>query len=97
MTSYDMCVEFDVLCDLDEKLHLIKHNLENIRTQMDNSINRAQDYLAGEQYEKAKRITETCVKDTTKTEGNIEYAMKYLSELMAKMEEYNSCKFEGVN
>ena len=96
MINYDMCVDYDVLCGVEEKLHLIQHNLENLSSQMENSINRAQGFLAGVQYERAKNITEKSVKDTAKMERNIEYAMKYLLDLMSKIDEYSTCKFEGI-
>lgn len=96
MINYDMCVDYDVLCDAEEKLHLIQHNIENISSQMENSINRAQEYLAGVQYEKAKSITEKSIKDTAQIGKNLEYAMKYLLDLMSKIDEYSTCKFEGI-
>ena len=97
MSIYDMCVDYDILCDAKEKLHIIQHDLDNISMQMENSIDIAQEYLAGVQYEKAKQITVSCTKNTTNAEKNIEYAMKYLVDLMGKMDEYSRCKFERMD
>ncbi len=93
--SYDMCVDYDVLCDIEEKLENIKHDLNNSTDQMFRAIQVSQDFLAGNQFEKAKKTTTSCIEITKRTENNIRYAMEYILKLKETMDEYGKCGYNG--
>ncbi len=94
-TAYDICVDYDTLCELQYKLELITHDLTNSTEQMTRAIQNSQEFLAGYQFEKAKRTTMTCVGLTEKTANNIRHAMEYLEKLKAILEEYGRCMYSG--
>lgn len=94
-TSYDMCVEYDVLCEMEDKLQKIEYDLNNSADQMVKAIQVSQDFLAGNQFEKAKRTTSACVEVTKRTGNNIKRAMDYLEKLKASLEEYGKCGYSG--
>ena len=86
--TFDICVEYNTLCELQYKLELIMHDLTNSTEQMARAIENSQEFLAGYQYEKVKRITMECINRTGKTENNIHHAIEYLEELKGFLEEY---------
>jgi hypothetical protein len=93
--SYDICLDYDTLCDLQYKLELITHDLSNSTEQMSRAIRDGQQFLAGYQFEKAKSITFACVNLTAKTGNNIRHAIEYLEQLKAILEEYGRCAYSG--
>lgn len=93
--TYDICVDYDVLCEIQYKLELITHDLTNSTEQMTRAIQSSQEFLAGYQFEKAKNTTVTCVNLTAKTGNNIRHAMEYLEKLKVVLEEYGRCKYSG--
>lgn len=93
--TYDICVDYDTLCELQHKLELIKHDLTNSTDQMKRAIQNSQEFLAGYQFEKAKRTTMACVSLTEKTSNNIRHAMEYLEKLKGVLEEYGRCAYSG--
>ena len=93
--SYDMCVDYDVLCDIEDKLQKIEYDLNNTMDQMLRAIQESQDFLAGNQFEKAKSTTASCVKVTRCTGNNIRNAMGYIAKLKSTMDEYGRCGYNG--
>lgn len=93
--TYDICVDYDTLCELQYKLELITHDLTNSTEQMTRAIQNSQEFLAGYQFEKAKRTTMACVDLTAKTGNNIRHAMEYLEKLKGVLEEYGRCAYSG--
>ena len=93
--KYDICVDYDTLCELQYKLELITHDLANSTEQMTSAIQRSQEFLAGYQFEKAKKTTMACVNLTVKTGNNIRHAMEYLDKLKAVLDEYGRCAYSG--
>lgn len=93
--TYDICVDYDTLCEFQYKLELITHDLTNSTEQMTRAIQNSQEFLAGYQFEKAKRTTMACVNLTAKTSNNIRHAMEYLEKLKAVLEEYGRCAYSG--
>lgn len=93
--TYDICVDYDTLCELQYKLELITHDLTNSTEQMTRAIQNSQEFLAGYQFEKAKRTTMACVSLTAKTSNNIRHAMEYLEKLKGVLEEYGRCAYSG--
>lgn len=92
---YDMCVDYDTLCELQHKLDLVAHNLTNSAEQMTRTIQNSQEFLAGNQFEEAKRITETCVSMVERTYNNIEHAKEYLEKLITVLEDYGQSAYKG--
>ena len=90
-----MNVDYETLCELQHKLELIAHDLVNSTEQMTRALQNSQSFLAGNQYEKAKSITMTCLGISGKTANNIRHAMKYLEELKGIMETYGQCMYSG--
>ena len=93
--EYDICVDYDTLCELQYKLELIMHDLTSSTEQMTRAIQNSQEFLAGHQFEKAKSTTMTCVKLTEKTGNNIKHAMEYLEKIKSVLEEYGRCAYTG--
>lgn len=92
---YDICVDYDTLCGLQHKLELISHDLKNSTEQMTLAIQNGQEFLAGYQFEKAKRTTMACMNLTGKTSNNICHAIEYLIKLKGVLEEYGHCFYGG--
>ncbi len=93
--SYDMCVDYDVLCDVEDKLQKIEYDLNNSTDQMIRAIQTSQDFLAGNQFEKAKVATASCVEVTRRTGNNIRHAMEYIKKLKAAVDDYGKCGYNG--
>ena len=92
-SAYDMCVSYDTLCDLEDKFRKIDDGLRNSTEQMIKAIQNSQEFLSGNQFERAKSTTSNCVELTEKTSNNINRALKYIDELMSALEEYGSCGY----
>lgn len=90
-----MCVDYDTLCSIEDKLQKIEFDLNNSTQKMVDAIQRSQDFLAGNQFEKAKNTTMSCVELSRKTEINIDYAKKYIGDLRMALEEYGRCGYSG--
>ncbi|WP_026509135.1 MULTISPECIES: hypothetical protein [unclassified Butyrivibrio] len=95
MAGYDMDVNYDTLCSVEEKLEKIQFDLDNSTQKMADAIQRSQDFLAGNQYEKAKSITTRSIELTKRTHDNIGNARKYIGDLRMIMEEYGRCGYPG--
>ena len=64
-TGFDINVDYDTLCRLEEKLQYISHDLTESTEQMSQAIQRSQDFLAGNQFEKAKNTNQSAAKSKT--------------------------------
>ena len=93
--TYDICVDYDTLCELQYKLELISHDLTNSTEQMIGAIQKSKGFLAGNQFEKAKRITSACVNLNGQTRNNLRNAKEYLEKLKGILEEYGQCVYSG--
>ena len=93
--EYDMHIDYDVLNNIEDSLEKIIFNLENSSGKMKDAILRSQEFLAGNQFEKAKTTTELCVAITQTTKDNIRMAIEYIDELRGKLEEYGKCGYKG--
>lgn len=83
-----MCVDYDILIDTEDNLRKIEYDLANSVEQIVNTLRNSQNFLEGNQFEKAKRITNSCVQATNITLNNITHARKYLEELKEVLAEY---------
>lgn len=94
-TGYEMFVDYDTLCEIEDKLKKIEYDLNNSTEKMVNAIRKSQEFLSGDQFEKAKITTMNCVELTRKTETNIKYAWDYIEKLCAVLKEYGECSYTG--
>ena len=92
-TNYDMCVDYGILCGIEERLEKIENDLNNSTDQMAKSIEASQGFLAGNQFEKAKKATAACMIIAGKTETNIRFAREYIKGLKTAIEEYGRCGY----
>lgn len=95
MEEYDIDVEYDVLCMIEKKLRIIAFDIENSTQRMNEAIQRAQVFLSGNQFEKAKKTTIACVEKTRITQSNIKSAEEYIKKLKAAVDEYGKCLYSG--
>lgn len=95
MVTYDMCVDYDELCTVEDKLKKIEYDLSNSTEQMVRAIQVSQEFLAGMQFEKAKRTTAACVEVTQKAGNNIRNAIEYIAKLKTALEDYSNCSYDG--
>lgn len=94
-TEYEMCVDFDTLCLIEEKLETIQKNLLFAIDEMKGSLQNSQSFLSGRQFEKAKSVTSHSIVIVNKTSDNIRNAIHYIEELKSALEEYNNYKYWG--
>ena len=92
---FDICVDYDTLCNLEYKIDLILHDLGESTERMTRSIQSSQGFLAGHQYEKAMQTTMDCVNMSRKTESNLRHAKEYLKKLEDSVMEYGQCVYKG--
>lgn len=92
--NYDMCVDYDTLCSIEESLDKIAYDLSSSTDRMKAAIKDSAEFLAGNQFEKAKRTSNACIDLTEKTGVNILRAKKYITELRSIMDEYGNCRYE---
>ena len=92
-TAFDICVDYDILCDLEYKLQKIEYDLQISTQEMMYAIQVSHEFLAGYQFEKAKQTTLSCIELTGKTAINIRHAIEYLKELESVLQEYGNCKY----
>ena len=57
----DMYVAYDTLVTLENKLEKINYNLSHSVGTMKSAIQTSGEFLSGNQYEKVKNITESCI------------------------------------
>ena len=93
--KYDMCVDYNVLSSVEEKLKAIEKDLNKSIEMMIRAIMNAQDYLDGYQFEKARKTTNDCVKLAERTEKNIRNAEAYIEKLKVIIEKYDSYAYKG--
>lgn len=93
--DYDMYAEYFVLCEISDKLKKIGYNLNNSVAAMDRALNSNGEFLSGEQFEKARSTTSSCISITQRTEKNIINAINYIEKLKNQLEDYNKCGYSG--
>lgn len=91
--NYDINVRYDVLCTIKDKLIYIDHDLESSVSQMKNGLIQSEAFLAGNQFEKAKKTTNACIDITNKTRNNISHAAEYIEDLKKILDEYSKCTY----
>ena len=92
---FDMCVDYEVLCNIEVHLKRIISDLSNSNQNMIRAIRDSKEFLSGYQFEKAKSITEACVALSTKTGKNIKHGIDFLGNIKEILEEYGDCVYCG--
>lgn len=93
--SYDICVDYNTLCTVEDKLQRISYDLTESTQKMVEFIQKSQGFLAGNQFEKAKATTIDCTNLTARTSTNIGHAQDYIVKLRTALEEYSRCGYTG--
>lgn len=91
MANYDIDVEYDELCRVDEKLSSIEKRIHNSLTDMINTVNSNNEYLSGQQYNKMRNTTDSYRKQAMSSINEIECTRDYIQELKAVIQEYSKC------
>lgn len=92
---YDMCVDYDTLMQIEDKLQKIEYDIQESTKKMTEAIQRSGDFLAGKQFEKARNTTMACVELTVRTNNNIRKARSYILDIRNLLEEYGKCGYKG--
>ena len=93
---FDICVDSDTLYNLENKIDLILHDLEESTDRMTRAIQTSENFLAGNQFEKAKQTTMNCMIISQKTAYNLSRAQEYLRRLQDSVTEYGQCVYKGA-
>lgn len=93
-SKYDVCVDFDALCAIEDKLKRIGVNLSDATQKMHLSLQTSQGFLAGNQFEKAQKTTIGCIDITDRTIRNISNALTYIDQLKELIAVYDTCRYE---
>ena len=93
--AFDMCVDYDTLRTIDDKLQRIEYDLQESTKKMTEAIQRSENFLAGQQFEKAKGTTMASVNQNQRTETNIKFARNYIEKLRVALEDYGKCGYLG--
>ncbi|WP_034449383.1 hypothetical protein [Butyrivibrio sp. AE2032] len=92
-TSYDMCIDYETLCELESKLINISNNLGVSADSMLFALRNCDGFLSGNQFEKASQTTITCSEVSKKTIENISEVLKYITKLKECLETYSGCRY----
>ena len=93
-SKYHVCVDFDALCAIEDKLKRIGVNLSDATQKMHLSLQTSQGFLAGNQFEKAQKTTMGCIDITDRTIRNISNALTYIDQLKELIAVYDTCRYE---
>ncbi len=93
--QYDMCVDYDTLIEIEDRLKRISYDLRSTTDQMIDALRHSEVFLGGQQYEKAKKTTEVCLGITKSTDSNLNNAIDYIEELIGILNEYSKLGYNG--
>ena len=93
-SKYDVCVNFDALCAIEDKLKSIGVKLSDATVKMLEALQISQGFLAGKQFGKAQKVTMECFDITAKTTNNIGNAVVYIDQLKELIMTYDTCRYE---
>lgn len=89
-----MNVEYNTLCDIEKMLKRIEDDINLSNNAMKDAIERSSTFLSGQQFEKAKSVTDKSLKLSKKCSENLIGMQKYISELICVLEEYDKYGYE---
>ena len=78
-----------------DKINRISDNMEISIRQMRAAINESQNFLSGQQFEKAKDITTKTVENSRRCCSDLTHTTEYLERLRTALMEYRSCIYSG--
>lgn len=91
--AYDMCVDYETLCEIENKLINIGKNLGASADSMLYALRNCDGFLSGNQFQKASNTTIICTEVSKKTIENISEMLKYISKLKECLEAYSGCRY----
>lgn len=97
MASYDICIDPVILDTIESKLEKIDHDIEESTAGMERAINQSQNFLSGNQFEKAKNTTLNCLASSKNTQQNLRAAREYIVTLRNLIDEYAKYTYSGEN
>ena len=92
-STYDMCIDYETLCEIESKLIDISRNLSVSADTMLDALRKCDGFLSGNQFEKACQTTITCSDVSKKTVENISEMLKYIAKLKECLEIYSGCGY----
>ena len=92
--NYDMNVDYDLLCVVEEKMRIINRCIEESADSMSRSLINSEGFLSGKQYEAAKKTTMECLEISRLNEARIRSLLMFISRLKDIVEEYSGCTYE---
>lgn len=92
---YDMCVNYQTLEEIVDKLTNIDTDLSEATRKMSNALQESQGFLAGQQFEKARSITIRTVEIAANTSVNINHAISFIKHLEEFTTNYSACRYKG--
>lgn len=95
-SEYDMNVDSDTLRIIEDKLKKINNALSESTNNMLYALQApSQGFLAGHQFEKAKKATMDCIDVTGNAVNNLNNAINYIASLRNIIEKYSMCGYGG--
>ena len=92
-SGYDMCIDYETLCEIEQKLINVKENLSVSADSMLYALRNCEGFLSGNQFEKACKTTIVCTDVSKKTVENITELLNYISRLKQCLESYSNCRY----
>ncbi len=92
-TKYDMCVDYDSLCNLEQMLNRISQNMGDSADTMLYALKNSSGFLSGAQFDRACQTTVKCSDTARYTMENITEVLKYITRLKRCLEEYSGCGY----
>lgn len=91
--QYDINVDYEALCETEDKLKRIGNNLNESTERMVLALQYCQGFLSGNQFDKASQTTFDCIEQAGKTSNNISNAINYIEQLKHAVERYSKCVY----
>lgn len=96
-TGNDMYVDYDELCIMETKLAVIRQALYESNSLMSQELIESQNYLEGQQFEKAKAATFRCIQLSGRICDNIRNSLDYIAKLKESLDAYTRSGYpEGM-
>ena len=93
--TYDMCVDNPTLETIMDKLSRINTGLSDATKKMVDALQESQNFLAGQQFEKARELTVRTVDIASNVSVNINHAVSFLRKMEDHTIQYISCQYKG--
>lgn len=92
-STYDMCIDYETLCEIESKLCNISKNLGISAERMLDTLRNCDGFLSGNQFDKVSQTTLICSDVSQKTIDNISEMLKFISKLKESLETYSGCRY----